>query len=162
MTDLVVLCAAGMLVSGYLMVGQKALFTAIRLFGLQSLLLGAVAAAMALGSGGRLHLLATAVLTVALKGLLVPWFLMRVIDRVGIHREVQPILNVPSSLLLCAALTVLAYRLSAGFPFGADPAAHHVAAVALSIVFTGLFLMVTRRKAVSQILGLLTLENGVF
>src|ERR1043166_2216822 len=103
--DLVTLLAAGMLVTAYLMVGQKALFTSIRLYALQSLLLGGVAIVMGV-AGGRLHLFARAALTIVLKGIVIPWFLMRVIDRIGIHREIEPFLNVPSSLLICLGLTV--------------------------------------------------------
>jgi hydrogenase-4 component E len=159
--DLVILFAAGMLVTAYLMVGQKALFTAIRLYSLQSLLLGGVAIAMALGAQ-RSHLLASAVLTIALKGVVIPWFLMRVIDRVGIHREIEPILNVPSSLLICLGLTVVGYRVSTRLTEDAQGVAHHVIGVSLSMLLMGLFLMVTRRKAVTQILALLTVENSVF
>jgi hydrogenase-4 component E len=159
--DLVILFAAGMLVSAYLMVGQKALFTAIRLYGFQSLLLGGVAAVMALGEQ-RPDLFASAALTIGLKGIVIPWFLMRVIDRIGIHREIEPILNVPSSLLICLGLTVVGYRVSAGLAEGAGGAAHHVIGVSLSMLLMGLFLMVTRRKALTQILALLTVENAVF
>lgn len=159
--DLVILLAAGMLVTAYLMVGQRALFTAIRLYGLQSMLLGGVAVVMAV-SGHRPHLFASAALTIGLKGVLIPWFLMRVIDRIGIHREIEPILNVPSSLLICLGLTVAGYRVSTGLAEGAEGAAHHVIGVSLSMLLMGLFLMVTRRKAVTQILALLTVENAVF
>jgi hydrogenase-4 component E len=159
--DLVILFAAGMLVTAYLMVGQRALFTAIRLYALQSMLLGGVAIVMGL-TGHRWHLLASAALTIGLKGVVIPWFLMRVIDRVGIHREIEPILNVPSSLLICLGLTVVGYRVSTGLAEGADGAAHHVIGVSLSMLLMGLFLMVTRRKAVTQILALLTVENAVF
>ena len=159
--DLVVLLAAGMLVTAYLMVGQKALFTAIRLYGLQSLLLGGVAVVMALGDH-RPHLFASAALTIGLKGALIPWFLMRVIDRIGIHREIQPYVNIPSSLLICLALTVVGYRVSAGLAEDQSGPTHHVIGVALSMVLMGLFLMVSRRKAVTQILALLVVENAVF
>lgn len=159
--DVLILCAAGMLVSAYLMVGQKALFTAIRLYGIQSLLLGIVATTIAL-SEARHDLFVTAALTVALKGILIPWFLMRVIDRIGIHREIEPFLNVPASLLVCLGLTVVGYRVSTGFPEGARGASHHLIGVALSMLLIGLFLMVTRKKAITQILALLTVENAVF
>jgi len=159
--DLVILLAAGMLVTAYLMVGQKALFTAIRLYSLQSILLGGVAVVMGL-SDHRAHLFASAGLTIVLKGVVIPWFLMRVIDRVGIHREIEPILNVPSSLLICLGLTVVGYRVSTGLAEGAQGATHHVIGAALSMLLMGLFLMVTRRKAVTQILALLTVENAVF
>jgi len=159
--DILILCAAGMLVTAYLLVGQKALFTAIRLFGVQSLFLGLVAATIAVASG-RHALLVTAALTVALKTVLIPWFLMRTIDRIGIHREIEPVLNVPVSLLVCVGLTVVGYRVSTGFPEGASGVSHHLIGVALSMLFIGLFLMVTRKKAITQILALLTVENAVF
>ncbi|HTM25590.1 MAG TPA: hypothetical protein VL225_10390 [Vicinamibacterales bacterium] len=159
--DILILCAAGMLVTAYLLVGQKALFTAIRLFGVQSLFLGLVAATIAVASG-RHALLVTAALTVALKTVLIPWFLMRTIDRIGIHREIEPVLNVPVSLLVCVGLTVVGYRVSTGFPEGASGVSHHLIGVALSMLFIGLFVMVTRKKAITQILALLTVENAVF
>ena len=140
---------------------SSALFTTIRLYGIQSVLLAIVAATNAL-SEGRHDLFVTAALTVTLKGLLIPWFLMRVIDRIGIHREIEPFLNVPASLLVCLGLTVVGYRVSTGFTVGARGVSHHLIGVALSMLLIGLFLMVTRKKAITQILALLTVENAVF
>jgi hydrogenase-4 component E len=159
--NVVILCAAGMLVSAYLMVGQKSLFTTIRLYGVQSLLLAAVAVIMAI-SDARPHLLVMATMTTVLKGFAIPLFLMRVVDRVGIHREIEPFLNVPASLLACLGLTVVGYRVSTGFPEGTVGVTHHVLGVGLSTLMIGLFLMVTRKKAISQVLALLTVENAIF
>jgi len=159
--DLVILCAAGMLVSVYLMVGQKSLVVAIRLYGVQSLLLGAVGVAMGVAEH-RPHLYVTAALTIALKAVVIPWFLLRVIDHVGIRREIEPFVNVPASLLLCLGLTVVGYRVSLGMAGASQGVPHQVVGVALSMVLMGLFLMVTRRKALTQILALLTIENAVF
>ena len=113
--NIVILCAAGMLVTAYLMVGQKSLFTTIRLYGAQSLLLATVAVVMAI-SDARPHLFVMATMTTVLKGFVIPLFLMRVVDRIGIHREIEPFLNVPTSLLACLGLTVVGYRVSTGFP----------------------------------------------
>ncbi|MGE4055364.1 MAG: hydrogenase [Vicinamibacterales bacterium] len=159
--NVLILSAAGMLVSAYLMVGQKALFTTIRLYGLQSLLLAIVATTIAI-SESRPELFVTAALTVVLKTILIPWFLMRTVDRIGIHREIEPFLNVPVSLLICLGLTVVGYRVSTGFEEGAQQVTHHLIGVALSLLLIGLFLMVTRKKAITQILALLTVENAVF
>ena len=159
--ELVILCAAGMLVSVYLMVGQKALFTTIRLYAAQSLLLAAMAAMMAVADA-RPHLFVMAGMTAVLKGFAIPLFLMRVIDRIGIHREIEPFLNVPASLLACLGLTVVGYRVSTGFPEGAAGVTHHILGMGLSTMLIGLFLMVTRRKAITQILALLTVENAIF
>ncbi len=106
-----------------LMVGQKALFTAIRLYGVQSMLLGVVAVVDRVLATSRSHLFVRAALTVGLKGFVIPWFLMRVIDRIGIHREIEPFLNVPASLLICLGLTVVGYRVSTGFAEGAAASA---------------------------------------
>lgn len=159
--NVVILCAAGMLVSAYLMVGQKSLFTTIRLYGAQSLLLATVAVVMAI-SDARPHLFVMAGMTTVLKGAVIPVFLMRVVDRVGIHREIEPFLNVPASLLGCLGLTVVGYRVSTGFPEGTAGVTHHVLGVGLSTLMIGLFLMVTRKKAITQILALLTVENAIF
>jgi len=159
--NLLILSAAGMLVTAYLMVGQKALFTTIRLYGLQSLLLAIVATTIAI-SESRHELFVTAALTIVLKTILIPWFLMRTVDRIGIHREIEPFLNVPVSLLICLGLTVVGYRVSTGFEEGAQQVTHHLIGVALSLLLIGLFLMVTRKKAITQILALLTVENAVF
>ncbi len=102
----------------------------------------------------------TAALTITLKALLIPWFLMGVIDRIGIHPEIEPFL--PASLLACLGLTVVGYGVSTGFLEGARGVSHHLIGVALSMLLIGLFLMVTRKKAISQILALLTVENAVF
>src|SRR6266545_4205339 len=153
--DILILCAAGMLVTAYLMVGQKSLFTTIRLYGAQSLLLAIVAVVMAV-SDHRPHLFVMAAMTVLLKGFVIPLFLMRVVDRIGIHREIEPFLNVPASLLACLDLTVVGYRVSTGFPEGTIGITHHVLGIGLSTMMIGLFLMVTRKKAISQILALLT------
>ena len=159
--NIVILCAAGMLVTAYLMVGQKSLFTTIRLFGAQSLLLATVAVVMAI-SDARPHLFVMATMTTVLKGFVIPLFLMRVVDRIGIHREIEPFLNVPTSLLACLGLTVVGYRVSTGFPEGTVGVTHHVLGVGLSTLMIGLFLMVTRKKAITQILALLTVENAIF
>jgi hydrogenase-4 component E len=159
--NVLILSAAGMLVSAYLMVGQKALFTTIRLYGLQSLLLAIVATTIAI-SEARHELFVTAALTIVLKTILIPWFLMWTVDRIGIHREIEPFLNVPVSLLICLGLTVIGYRVSTGFEEGAQQVTHHLIGVALSLLLIGLFLMVTRKKAITQILALLTVENAVF
>jgi hydrogenase-4 membrane subunit HyfE len=159
--DLLMLCAAGMLVTAILTVGQKALFTAIRLYGIQSLLLAVVAATIAV-TESRGELMVTAALTLVLKAGLIPWFLMWTIDRIGIHREIEPFLNVPTSVLVSLGLTVVGYRVSTGFPEGASGVSHHLIGVALSLLLIGLFLMVSRRKAMTQVVALLMVENAVF
>ena len=157
--NVLILSAAGMLVSVYLMVGQKALFDHPSLWP-AVLLLAVVATTMAI-SESRHELFVTAALTVVLKTILIPWFLMRTVDRIGIQREIEPFLNVPVSLLICLGLTVVGYRVSRASR-GSQQVTHHLIGVALSLLLIGMFLMVTRKKAITQILALLTVENAVF
>jgi hydrogenase-4 component E len=92
------------------------------------------------------------------EGVLIPWFLMRVITA-SIRRD-RAVPNVPASLLVCS-LMVVGYRVA---PVSRRRAgvSHHLIGVALSMLLIGLFLMVTRKKAITQILALLTVENAVF
>ena len=94
-------------------------------------LLAVVATTMAI-SESRHELFVTAALTVVLKTILIPWFLMRTVDRIGIQREIEPFLNVPVSLLICLGLTVVGYqsaRASRGLPAG-HASSHRRGAVA--------------------------------
>ena len=159
--NIVILCAAGMLVTAYLMVGQKSLSTTIRLYAAQSLLLAIVGATKAIGDHHP-RLFVMAAMTMVLKGIAIPSFLMRVVDRIGIRREIEPFLNVPTSLLACLGLTVMGYRVSTGFAEAIVGVTHHVVGVGLSTMMIGLFMMVTRKKAITQILALLTFENAIF
>ena len=112
-------------------------------------------------SESRHELFVTAALTVVLKTILIPWFLMRTVDRIGIQREIEPFLNVPVSLLICLGLTVVGTS-QHGLRGGLQQVTHHLIGVALSLLLIGMFLMVTRKKAITQILALLTVENAVF
>src|SRR5260370_42509724 len=93
----------------------------------------------------RFPLFTGAALTIGLKGVLIPWFLMRVIDRIGIHRAIEPLVNVPASLLICLCLTVVGYRVSTGLSDRCRGVTHPVIGVSLSMLVMGLFTMVTRR-----------------
>ena len=138
------------------------MFTAIRLYGVHSLFLGVVAATIAL-SASRPELMVTAVITVALKAILIPGYLMRIIDRIGIHREIEPFLNVPTSLYgvprTDRGRVPGQYRLPAG---RSAVKAITSSASLFPMLLIGMFLMVTRKKAITQILALLTVENAVF
>ena len=89
-----------------------------------------------------------------------PWFLMRTVDRIGIQREIEPFLNVPVSADLSRP-DGGRYE-SARALKRAQQVTHHLIGVALSLLLIGMFLMVTRKKAITQILALLTVENAVF
>ena len=156
---LITLLASFMLVVQLLLVVQRMLITNIRLFALQSLLLAVLAAVVA-GFYGAWHVLVVAVLTLVGKVLLLPWLLTRLVRRIRIEQEVRPFVNMPASMLICGALTLLGYVVARPFT-SLDRLGSNTLAVALTLLLTGFFLMLNRRKALTQVLALLTTENGV-
>src|SRR5262249_29269245 len=137
----------------------------LRLFAVQSFLLAGIANTIAYFLHSP-HMYLAAVLTFILKSLVVPWFLRRVMNRIQAVGEVEPAVNTLTSMLVCGGLTLLAYAVAR--PFTASAAGsetefgHNTLAVALALVLVGFYLMIVRRTALSQVLALLTVENGLF
>jgi hydrogenase-4 component E len=161
---LVSLMAALVLVVQLGMVGHRWLISNIRLFGVQSFLLGAIAGAIAYFNDAP-HLYVAAALTVVLKGFVQPLWLERLVEKVGIRKEIEPLVNVPTGLLISGGLTLVGYVVAESFTKqgGAGRGlGHNTLAAALALFLIGFFMMINRRKVISQVLALLTLENGVF
>jgi hydrogenase-4 component E len=156
--------AAAILVTAFLVVSSRSLVFYIRLFALQSFFLGVVAFLVVLGYG-ETHILIAAVLTIAIKAIAIPVVLSRVIDRIHVHKEVDFSINITVSLLLCGGMVILADSVAHSILDAqrADaPAVSRVLSVSIAMMLIGLFIMTTRKKAITQIVGLLTMENGVF
>lgn len=163
---MITLMAAAVLVLQITLVAQKSLVASIRVFGVQSFLLAGIAGTIAWFTGAG-HIYVAAALTLLLKALLLPAILLRLVEKIQIEHEMRPLLNVPISVLISGLLTLLAYvvaePLQHGMSYG-GPAAlgHNTLPVAVALFLTGFFLMANRRKALSQVLALLSLENGLF
>jgi hydrogenase-4 component E len=155
----ITLLAAGMLVIQLLMVVQRMLLTNIRLFALQSLMLSMIAAIVA-GFHHAPHVFWVAALTLIGKVIFLPWFLTRLVRRIKIEQEIEPLLNPTASMLLCGGVTLLGYVVARPFAVLARLGSNTLA-IAFTLLLTGLFLMFNRRKAITQVLALLTIENGV-
>ena len=111
------------------------------------------------------HIFIAAGMTILLKAILVPILLERLVDRIDIHHEIAPILNTPLSIMISGGLTLVAYLVGESFyrpEAGAASLGHNTLAVAISVFLIGFFMMINRRKALTQVLALLTLENGIF
>jgi hydrogenase-4 component E len=163
---IVTLMAALVLVLQILMAAQRWLATNIRIFGLQSFLLAAIAGTIAVYNGAP-HIFIAAVLTLLVKAILVPILLEKLVDRMKIDQEIKPFLNVPLSVVICGGLTLVGYIVAESFyhpeqTTGAASVGHNTLAVAISLFLIGFFMMINRRKALTQVLALLSLENGLF
>jgi hydrogenase-4 component E len=158
-SNLITLLASVMLVLQLLLAAQSMLITNIRLFALQSLLLAAIAGVVGCAYGAW-HVLVVAVLTILFKVVFLPWWLERLVRQIKIEQEIRPFANMPASMLICGALTVLAYVVARPLP-SLERLGSNTVAVAIALVLTGFFLMINRHKALTQVLALLTMENGV-
>jgi hydrogenase-4 component E len=162
----ITLMAALVLVLQISMVGQRWLITNIRMFALQSFLLAAIAGTIAFFNQAN-HVYIAALLTLILKAGVLPLLLTRLVERVGIRKEIEPIINVPLSILISGCLTLVGYVVAESFYHPEEtsaPAAlgHNTLAVAIALFLIGFFMMLNRRKALTQVLGLLSMENGLF
>ncbi|HLT89693.1 MAG TPA: formate hydrogenlyase [Woeseiaceae bacterium] len=107
------------------------------------------------------HLYVTAAIAVVFKGLIVPMALHRIIQRLGIHREIETVVGIGLTMLVGIALVALSMVVMLQVTTGADPLARQDLAFALAVVLLGLLLMVSRRNAVSQVVGFMSMENGL-
>ena len=153
--------AIALLAVALVSVTLRGLVTAVWLLVAQSILLAFVAATIGVSSGAA-HMWAAALLTLAVRTFAVPAVLFRVLGAVALKRETRPLLSTRHALIIAVGLVLIAYvaagrlELSDAFP------ARQALPVSLALTFIGLLLMATRRKAISQLIGLITLENGVF
>jgi len=163
---MITLMAALVLTLQIAMVGQRWLVTNIRIFAAQSFLLAGIANTIAYFNHAP-HIYFAAFLTLTLKAALLPFLLERLAAKIGIQQEIEPLINVPLSLLISGGLTTVGYVVAASFhrpEEAASPASlgHNTLAVAVSLFLIGFFMVVSRRKALMQVLALLSLENGLF
>ncbi len=153
--------AAGLaLVCAFVVLWRRGLVAIVRALTVQGGALAAVAFLLGLHEHDA-ELLAVAVLVLVLKGVVLPGVLLRIVRGSGETREVEPLVNVPASLLAGAGLTLLAYGTTRAV-VALDPApATRAVPIGFAIGLIGFFVLVTRRKAVTQIVGFLLLDNGI-
>ncbi len=100
--------------------------------------------------------------TIILKGLFFPWLLLRALHAANIRREMEPLVGYTTSLLVGALLLVLAMWLGSQLPLPVPAKSHLVVPLAMYNIMIGLFAIVSRRKALTQVLGYLVMENGIY
>ncbi|MHC9062931.1 hydrogenase [Nitrospira sp. CMX1] len=160
-SQLVDLCSALLLLTCFAIVAQRRLSACVDLFALQSAFLFVTAILVAYLTGNQ-HIYIAAALTGVIKVIIIPRVLKKVIDRLNVKRELVMHVNVPTGLLICGGLVMLAFFIAQPIiPLGSLLTRDSLA-IALAIVLIGLFTMIARHKAVSQLVGFLVLENGLF
>ena len=154
------LAAGAVLLSAVMTLWRRGVGSLVSMLSLQGMALSVVAVDLALHENDH-ALLLTGLLVLVVKGLVVPTLLRRVARLDPRSRESRPLVNVPASLVFAAALIVLSYVVGTRIAAFSAGSATDLAPLGLATVLVGYFLLVTRRRAVSKIVGLIVVDNGI-
>lgn len=155
------LLAALLLLISFAMLSQRRILSLINLFALQGFVLSLSTFVVAYSSAQH-HLYYSAGLTLLLKVLVLPWLLHRLIRKLNVRWDVETLINIPATMLVGIALVIFAFNLAAPIAQLAEGVTRGLVGIALACVLLSLLMMLTRRKAVTQVVAFLSLENGLF
>jgi len=159
--QLVDLIAALLLLTSFAMLAQRRLSALVDLLALQGALLAA-ATVVAAWSTGQAHLYLSALLTVALKVIVLPMILRRLVRRLDLQWDRETLVNTPTTMLVGIVLVIVAFNLALPISVLSGSILRGALGIALASVLLAFLMMITRRKAVSQVVGFLAMENGLF
>lgn len=158
--DMAHMLAGGMVLVSFMLLYQDRMFGLLNVFALHAVLLSLSVSWQAYIQNAP-HLYVTAAIALVLKAIIIPVALHRVVVQLGIHRTIETVGGIGTTMLLGIGLVALSMVVMLRAAAEADPLAREDLALALSVVLLGLLMMVTRRNAVSQIVGFMSLENGL-
>jgi len=158
--DVAHLLAGGMLVLSFVLLYQDRITAVLNVFALQAIMLALSVAWQALTQNAPL-LLVTAAVALVVKGFIIPTALHRIVRRLQIHREVEQVIGGGPTMLTGLALVALSILLVAPVKEGVNMLTREDLAFALAVILLGLLMMITRRNAVTQVVGFMSLENGL-
>jgi len=160
-TQIINLLAAILLLLSFAMLSQRRILSLIHLYTLQGLTL--VSANVILGYvTADLHLYISAALTLVLKVGLIPWILYRLVQRLNVKTDIELLLNIPTTLLSSIVLVFVAFNVASPISQLASSVARGTLGIALACVLLSFMMMITRAKAIPQVIGFLSMENGLF
>ena len=159
--QLVNLFAAVLLLLSFAMLTQRRILSLINLFAAQGLVL-CLSTALVAWLTGQTHLYGSAALTLALKVVGLPWILHVLIRRLNVKWDVETLINIPTMMLVGIVLVILAFNLALPISQLAGTVTRSTLGIALASVLLSFLMMITRSKAVPQVIGFLSMENGLF
>ena len=159
--QLINLFAALLLLLSFALLAQRRVLSLIHLFTLQGITLVASTSMMAYFTQ-QPHLYYSAALTFALKVLVIPWLLHRLLRRLNVRWDVESLLNIPTTMLLGIVLVIFAFNLAAPISSLSASVARGTLGIALACVLLSFLMMITRTKAIAQVIGFLAMENALF
>ena len=158
--DVAHMLAGGLVLVSFMLLYQDRLYSLLNTFAFHALVLALSVAWQAYVQDAP-HLYVTAAIALVFKAIIVPVALHRIIKRLGIHRDIETAVGIGATMLAGMGLVALSLVLMLRITADADPLAREDLAFALSVVLLGMLVMVTRRNAVSQVVGFMSLENGL-
>lgn len=158
--DISHLLAGGLVVISFVLLYQDRLYALLNVYAAHALTL-ALSVAWQATIQHAPHLYVTAAIALIFKAIVIPLSLHRIIERLGIHREIENVVGIGLTMLAGMALVALSMAIMLRITGQATPIAREDLAFALAVVLLGLLIMVTRRNAVSQVVGFMSLENGL-
>lgn len=161
LTQFVNLLGAVLLLLAFGMISQRRIVSLIHLFTLQGATL-ALSTAVVGYVTGQPHLYLSAGVTLVLKVLLIPYLLHRVIRRLGIQWDVETLINIPTTMLIGIGVVIFAFNLAIPISELSSTLTSGTLGMALACVLLSFLMMITRTKAVPQVIGFLAMENGLF
>ncbi len=144
-----------------LILASGQLFRAIYAVAAQAVFLG-IAGAILGAATGNVDLWVVAGITILFKAIVLPWLLIRVVWRIDISREIEPVIPINVTLVLAAAIVVLSFRLSASLGSERQAITGDALPVGMALTLLGVLAMASRKKALVQMVGLFAAENGIF
>jgi len=158
--DIAHMLAGALVLLSFMLLYQDRMYGLLNVFALQAVVLSASVAWQAHIQHAP-HLYVTAMIALVLKAIVIPLALRRVVAKLGIHRTIETVVGIGPTMLAGMGLVALSMVVMLKATAQADPLAREDLAFALSVVLLGLLMMVTRRNAVSQVIGFMSLENGL-
>ncbi|HET8584131.1 MAG TPA: formate hydrogenlyase [Casimicrobiaceae bacterium] len=160
-TQLINLFAAVLLLLAFAMLSQRRVVSLIDLFAAQGLVL-ALSTAVVAYTTSQPHLYQSVALTLILKVFLLPWILHRLVRKLDVRWEFEGLVNTPTTMLIGIVLVVFAFNLALPISEIASTVTRSTLGIAIACVMLSFLMMIVRRKAIPQVIGFLSMENGLF
>ena len=159
--QLINLFAAILLLLAFAMLAQRRIVSLIDLFAAQGFVL-ALSTAVVAYTTGQPHLYQSTALTLLLKVFLLPWLLHRLVRKLDVRWEFEGLINIPTTMLIGIVLVVFSFNLALPISQLANTVTRSTLGIAMASIMLSFLMMITRRKAIPQVVGFLSMENGLF
>lgn len=157
----ILVLAALVLVSSFALLAQARVIATVQIFAWQGLLL-AVTTALIAWATGLTHLYISAALTLSLKAFFVPWLLIRQAHKLGILREFDAVIRPGTTLMAAVFLVIFSYSVVLPIERFTLAITRDAIAVSLALIMIAMLMLITRRKAITQVVAFMAMENGLF